>query len=67
MSFASGEALSLTWNQGTYYDGKINPGLVSRKYAVIDVSEGDVVTFDYPSANWAIYVYYEKAQGLTAM
>ena len=22
VSFASGEALSLTWNQGTYYDGK---------------------------------------------
>ena len=63
VSFASGEALSLTWSQGTYYDGKINPNLVSRKYAVIDVSEGDVVTFDYPSANWAIYVYYEKAQG----
>lgn len=63
VTFASGEALSLTWNQGTYYDGKINPGLVSRKYAVIDVSQGDVVTFDYPSANWAIYVYYEKAQG----
>ena len=63
VSFASGEALTLTWSQGTYYDGMINPNLVSRKYAVIDVSEGDVVTFDYPSANWAIYVYYEKAQG----
>ena len=57
------ENLSLTWNQGTYYDGKINPNLVSRKYAVIDCAKGDVITFTYPSDNWAIYVYYQNENG----
>lgn len=63
MAFAAEEVLSPTWSQGTYYDNAINPNLVSRKYTVIDCKEGDVVTFDYPSANWAIYVYYADAQG----
>jgi len=63
VSAAEGEAMSLTWSQGTYYDNTINPNLVSRKYTVIDVNPGDVVTFDYPTANWAIYVYYADANG----
>ena len=63
VSAAGDEELSLAWSQGTYYDNAVNPNLVSRKYTVIHVSEGDVVTFHYPSANWAIYVYYADAQG----
>ncbi len=60
---AAEEAPTLTWQQGTYYDNAINASLVSRKYAVIPLTEGDVIRFVFPTGNWGIYGYYADANG----
>jgi len=60
---ATEDLVSLTWQQGTYYDNEINTSLTSRKYAVIPVSEGDVIRFEFPTGNWGIYGYYADENG----
>ena len=59
----SEELLTLTWSQGTYYDKEINPNLVSRKYTVVSCSEGEVIRFEFPSADWGVYGYYADENG----
>ena len=60
---AAEEALTLTWRQGAYYDNAINTSLVSRKYAVIPLNEGDVIRFAFPTGSWGIYGYYADDNG----
>ncbi len=55
--------LTLAWQQGTYYDNVINTSLVSRKYTVIPLIEGDVIRFEFPTGNWGIYGYYADENG----
>ena len=60
---AGGEALSLTWTPGSYYDS-INTGhATTRRYTVIPCQEGDKITFTMPSTNWRLWVYPADGTG----